>query len=113
MVKKIADWIVDSFALYIVAGIVPGIIIGDFVSALMAVFVIAFVNTFIKPVVVLLTLPLTFLTLGLFSFVLNAGLFLIASWISPGFRVTDFFSALLGALLFSVITSVLHRFTHD
>lgn len=80
----------------------------DFVSALVAVAVIAAVNVFIKPLLLIVTLPITILTFGLFAFIINAILLLLASRIVPGFIVDGFGAALLGSILFSVISTILH-----
>jgi putative membrane protein len=108
MFTLFARWVLNALALYIVAQIIPGIRLMDFVSALVAVAVIAAVNVFIKPLLLIVTLPITILTLGLFAFIINAILLLLASRIVPGFIVDGFGAALLGSILFSVISTTLH-----
>lgn len=107
MLVWIARWVLSALALYIVSQIVPGVRVTDFPSAMIAVIVIALVNMFVKPILFLLTLPVTILTLGLFTFVLNALLLMLAGAISPGLEVDGFGAALLGSLLYSIISTLL------
>ena len=101
-------WVVSALALYLVAMILPGIHLTNFASALVAVLIIGLVNALIKPVLFLLTLPVTIITFGLFSFILNALMLMFASAITPGFKIDGFITALLGSVLFSVMTTILH-----
>jgi putative membrane protein len=107
MIQIIARWIINALSLYIVAQILPGIHLSDFGSALIAVLIIGLVNALIKPVLFLLTLPVTVITLGLFSFVLNALMLMLASSITPGFKIDGFGTALLGSILLSIVTTIL------
>lgn len=104
----IAKWVVNAIALYIVARVVPGIHLLDFGSALWAVIIIGLVNVLVKPLLVLLTLPITVVTLGLFLLVINAALLLLASSFAPGFTVDGFGSALLGSVVLSIVSWILH-----
>lgn len=108
MLKLIMRWVVSALALYLVAMILPGIHLTNFASALVAVLIIGLVNALIKPVLFLLTLPVTIITFGLFSFILNALMLMFASAITPGFKIDGFITALLGSVLFSVMTTILH-----
>jgi len=107
MFSLIAKWVLNALSLYIVAQILPGIRLADFGSALIAAIVIGLVNTLVKPILVLLTLPITFITLGLFLLVINAVLLLLASFLTPGFKVDGFGTALLGSILLSLVTAIL------
>jgi len=109
MVTWIAKWLVNAIALTMVSFIVPGIHVDTFSSALIAVAVISFLNMFIKPILFILTLPITILTLGLFTFILNAGMFLGAGALLSGFTVDGFIPALIGSMLFSFFTMLLRR----
>lgn len=100
----IIRWILFALALLFVAWIVPGIHVEGFKAALFAAFVIGLVNIFIRPLFVILTIPITILTLGLFIFIINALLFLLVAHVVPGFQVDSFFSALLGSILLSIIS---------
>lgn len=104
----IARWFLNALALYIVASIVPGIHLSNFTSALLAVVLMGLVNTFIKPVLFLLTLPITVLTLGIFSLVLNALMLMLAGSVIAGFSVSGFGAAFVGSILLSIVTMVLH-----
>lgn len=108
MMNIIAKWVLNALALYIVARILPGIHLSDFGSALVAVVVIGLVNVLIKPILFLFTLPVTFITFGLFALVLNALMFMLASSLTPGFKIDGFTTALLGSILLSLITTILH-----
>jgi putative membrane protein len=102
----IARWIVNAAALLLVAYLYPGVTVEGFVAALIAALVLGLVNALVRPILVILTLPVTLLTLGLFIFVINALLFWLVAEIVPGFRVTGFGAALVGSILYSVITLI-------
>jgi putative membrane protein len=108
MFTLLARWVLNALALFIVSRIVPGIRLEDFTSALVAVIVIALINALLKPILLILTLPITILSLGLFTFVLNALLLLLAGSITPGLKVDGFGAALIGSVLLSVISTILH-----
>ena len=103
----IAKLILNAFSLSIVSQFVPGVHVSDFTSALVAVIVISLINMFLRPILFFLTLPVTILTLGLFTFVLNAIMFSIAGAITPGLTVDGFGPALLGSLAYSLISTLL------
>ena len=96
-------WILNAVALLAVTWLLPSIRVDGFGSALLAALVLGFINTLVRPVLALLTLPITVVTLGVFYLVLNGLLFWLASALLPGFQVGGFISALLGALLYGVI----------
>ena len=100
-------WIISVIAIVVAAYLLPGVTV-TFVGALVLAVVLAIINLFIKPVITLLTLPLTILTLGLFSLVINALLILLAAAVVPGFAVAGFWWALLFGILVAVINSVFH-----
>src|SRR5690554_2563779 len=102
-------WILNAVALLIVAYILPGITVGSFFSALIAALVLGLLNTLVKPVLVLLTLPITVVTLGLFLLVINALVFWLAGSVLKGFHVNGFWWAMLGALVYSIISGLLSR----
>lgn len=104
MLGMIVRWVLYTLSLLFVAWAVPGVTLAGFMPALWATLVIGIVNIFIKPVLILLTLPINLLTLGLFTFIINAFLFWLVSRIVPGFMVTGFLAALLGSILFSFIS---------
>ncbi|HWK69226.1 phage holin family protein [Pollutimonas sp. M17] len=102
-------WILNAVALLIVAYILPGITVASFGSALIAALVLGLLNTLVKPVLILLTLPITIVTLGLFLLVLNALVFWFAGSVLKGFQVNGFWWALLGAFVYSIVSGLLSR----
>lgn len=104
----IARWIVNGLALYVVASVVPGIHLGGFGAALLAVIIISLVNVLVKPLLFLLTLPITVLTLGLFTVILNASMFMLVGNLTPGFEIDGFLPALVGSILLSIVSTLLH-----
>jgi putative membrane protein len=106
-------WILNAIALLGVAYIYPGVQVQDWKAAAIAALVLGLVNTLVKPFLVLLTLPVTILTLGLFLVVLNALLFWGVAEALPGFNVNGFWAAMLGAILYSVISWLLSKLIPD
>ncbi len=100
--KIVVRWLLLAAALLLVAQIYPGVVVASFGSALIAAFVLGLFNTLLRPILVLLTLPVTILTLGLFLFVINALMFYFAASVLQGFSVTGFVAALIGSLLYSL-----------
>jgi putative membrane protein len=101
-------WIVSAIALYLTSSIVRGIEVRGLASLLLAAAMIGVINAFVRPVVLLLTLPLSVLTLGLFVLVVNAAMLALASAFVPGFEVHGFWAALWGWLLLSFFTFVIN-----
>ncbi len=101
-------WLVSGFALALTAALVPGFRIRGFMTALVAALVIAAANFFIKPVLVFLTLPLTILTLGLFLFIVDAIVLRLCAAFMRNFEITNWFSAIIGAVILAIMSSVLH-----
>jgi putative membrane protein len=104
--KLLTKWLLSAAALLFVAYVYDGVQVRSFTSALLAAFVIGLLNTFIRPVLVLLTLPVTLITVGLFLFVINAALFYTAAQLLEGFNVSGFWAALLGSMIYSVISII-------
>ena len=100
-------WLINTIALFALPWLLDSIQIDSFATALLAALVLALVNTLIRPILLVLTLPFTVLTLGLFIFVINGLMFWAASEMVTGFHVAGFMSAVVGALLYSVISWVL------
>jgi len=105
--KILVRWGLLAAALLLVANVYPGVAVASFGTALIAAFVIGLLNTLVRPLLVLLTLPVTLLTLGLFLFVINALMFWAAAEVLDGFKVTGFGAALIGSLLYSVCSVVI------
>ena len=100
--KLLVRWLLLAAALLLVAQIYPGVQLASFGSAMVAALVLGLLNALLRPILVLLTLPVTVLTLGLFLFVINALMFYFAASLLTGFNVTGFVAALIGSLLYSV-----------
>lgn len=101
-------WLVTAISLMITTYIVPGFVVGSFSAALVAAVVLGLVNAIVKPILVLLTLPLTIVTLGLFLFVINALTIWLAGALTPGFDVSGFVPALLGSIVLTLVASVIN-----
>ncbi|HXF78803.1 MAG TPA: phage holin family protein [Usitatibacter sp.] len=106
MLRLLAHWLINALALLAVAYLDPGVQVASLGAALVAALVLGFVNMLVRPLVVILTLPVTILTLGLFLFVINALLFWLVAEVVHGFTVAGFGAALLGSILYSVITLI-------
>lgn len=102
---NITQWIVSTIAILITSYLIPGAAT-TLVGALILAVVLAIINLFIKPLIFVLTLPVNILTLGLFSLVINALLVMLAAVIVPGFAVSGFWSALIFAIVLSLINAV-------
>jgi putative membrane protein len=96
-------WVLNAVALLAVTYLLPSIQVAGFGSALIAALVLGLINTLVRPVLALLTLPITLLTLGIFYLVLNGLLFWLAGALLPGFEVAGFWAAVFGAILYGVI----------
>ncbi|CAN5524077.1 phage holin family protein [soil metagenome] len=105
--KLLVRWLLSAAALLAVAHLYSGVQVTSFTSALIAAFVIGLLNTIVRPVLVVLTLPVTVVTLGLFLFVINAFMFWAAASVLDGFHVSGFGAALLGSLIYSVLGMVI------
>lgn len=102
--KLLLKWLINAGALLGIAYLLRGISVSSFYAALMAALVLGLINALVKPFLILLTLPVNILTLGLFTFVINALLFWFASTIVKGFVVADFAAAFWGALCMSIVS---------
>jgi len=110
MTRLILKWVLNSFALFFVMKLVPGIQIDHFRDLLIGALVIGLLNAFLRPLVILLTLPATVVTLGLFTLVINGLMFYLAAHLVTGFHVAGFSTAFIAALLFSLFSFVLNLF---
>jgi putative membrane protein len=100
-------WFLNALALLTVAYVLPGITVDGFTAALVAALILGLINTLIRPLLILLTLPVTVVTLGLFILVINGLLFWFAGSVLKGFEVSGFWVGVLGAFLYSIVSSVL------
>jgi putative membrane protein len=105
-------WLFNAVAIYLTTLIIRGIQVPNFTTALIAALVLGIVNAFIRPIVLLLTLPINILTLGLFTLIVNTLMLYIVAAVVSSFVITSFWSALIGALLIALISTLLsHVFT--
>jgi putative membrane protein len=105
--KLIVRWVLLAAALLLVAHLYPGVTVASFGAAMGAALVLGLLNTLVRPLLVLLTLPVTLLTLGLFLFVINALMFWSAAGVLSGFNVTGFGAALVGSIIYSLCGMVI------
>lgn len=108
--QLIISLVINALAVFVTAKIIPGVILADLYTALITAVVLGLVNTFIKPILLLFTLPITILTLGLFSLVINALMILLVDYFVVGFEVSGFITALFFSLILSLISSILNKF---
>ena len=105
--------LLSTVAVLITAYILPGVKVDGFFTALVVAVVLAIVNTFIKPLVLLLTLPINILTLGLFTFIINALMILLVSALVPGFAVNGILWALVFSIVLSLVSSAIFMLSPD
>lgn len=106
-VKLLAKWLLSAAALLALAYLYSGVHVSSFGTAMLAAFVIGLLNIVVRPLLIILTLPVTLVTLGLFLFVINALMFWAAAAVLSGFTVTGFGAALIGSLIYSVFGLVI------
>ena len=106
-------WLTLTLAIIVTAYLLDGIQVSGFWSALFTAAVLGILNAFFRPIILILTLPINILTMGLFTFVINALLLIMASGIISGFTVAGFWSAMFGALLISVVSWLINGFIGD
>jgi putative membrane protein len=105
--KLVVRWLLLAAALLLVANLYSGVTVASFAAAMIAALVLGLLNTLLRPLLVLLTLPVTLLTLGLFLFVINALMFYVAAAVLDGFHVNGFGAALIGSLIYSAFGVVI------
>jgi putative membrane protein len=107
--RLLALWLINAIALLALPWLLPSIHVASFWTALWVALVLGLINTLIRPVLLLLTLPVTLLTLGLFIFVINGMMFLLAAWLLDGFVVDGLWAGVLGSVIYSVISWLLTK----
>ena len=110
MITLLTRIALGALALYLAAEIIPGVEIAGLYPAVIAAIVLGILNALVRPILIILTLPITLLTLGLFILVINASLFYFAASFVEGFSISGFLPALLGSILVSIITTFGNRF---
>lgn len=111
--QVITQLVIQVFSLFIVSSILPGFTLTDFRAAIVAAVVIGVINTFIRPIVQLIALPITVLTLGIFSFVINVFLLMVAASIVPGFKIDGFFTAAIASIVLALISAFIHQLMRE
>ncbi|NOT34100.1 MAG: phage holin family protein [Candidatus Eisenbacteria bacterium] len=111
--KHLLYFVVIAAAMLLLSQLLPGFEVTGWVPALLGALVLAFVNTLVKPILFVLTLPFTIITLGLFLFVLNAACLWIASLVVPGFRISNIVTALLASILLSLVGMIWKAVTRE
>lgn len=106
-------WLANAFALLLTTYLVGGLQLSGFGSALFASAILGVVNAMVRPALLFLTLPFNILTLGLFTFVINALMLMLTASVVSGFVITSFWSAFVGAIVLSIVSSVLTTFIID
>lgn len=101
--KLVLKWLLSAGALLLVASLYSGVVVQSYTAALLAALVIGLFNAVLRPVLVVLTLPVTMVTMGLFLFIINALMFWAAAGILDGFQVRSFWAAVLGSLMYSAL----------
>jgi len=108
MLRLLLNWVLSALAVWIVSQVVPGIYVNGPAAALIAALVIGLINATVGLILKVITFPITILTLGLFWFVINALMLELASAFVRGFEVRGFLAAFIGAIVLSIVNSVLH-----
>ena len=107
--KIILKWLISAMAIVLTAYLLPGVMVASILTAIWLAALIAIINVLLRPLFVLLTLPINIITLGLFTFVINALLILLAENIIKGFEVAGFWWAMLFSVVLSLVSYVLHK----
>ena len=106
--KIVIKLLISTIAVFVAAYLIPGVEVDSFMTAFIVAIVLGVLNVFVKPLLMFLTLPITVLTLGLFAFVINVGLILLAGYLVSGFTVSGVLAALLFGLVVSFVSSFLN-----
>jgi putative membrane protein len=106
-------WLILTVAIIVTSYLLDGIRISGFSSALFAAAILGILNAFFRPILLILTLPINILTLGIFTFVINAIMLMMVSGVISGFAVSGFWSAVFGSLLISLVSSILTSFINE
>ena len=109
----LVNWLISAIAIIITAYLLPGVILAGFWTALIVALILGLINAFIKPVILMLTLPINLLTLGLFTFIINALIILLVSFLVSGFAVINFWWALLFSIIISIVNYILYGLIKD
>ena len=105
--------LINASALILTAYLVPGFGVSNFATALLAAIVLGVINTFVKQILKIITLPINFLTLGLFTFVINAVVLYLTTLVVPGFMIDGMLTAILGAIVLSIVSTILSHLAKE
>jgi len=108
--KLLIKLLLNAIAVFVLAEVLNGVDVDNYITSLIVVVLISVLNILVKPILVILTLPVTILTLGLFLFVINAVIILLADKLIDGFRVDGIWTAILFSILLCILQSLLHSF---
>jgi|ERR1035437_390220 putative membrane protein len=111
--KTIIHWVVSALAILITAYLLPGVHVSGIFAALVLAVVLGAINMILRPILILLTLPLTIVTLGFFALIINALLVMLASYIVPGFTIAGFWSAFLFGIVLAIVNWILGMFEKE
>jgi len=109
----IIKWVISTLAILIAAYLIPGVSIENLFAAVVAALVLGLINAILRPLLIILTLPITILTLGLFALVINASLIMLTAWIVPGLTIDNFWWALLFGLVLSLLNFALNKILQE
>ena len=107
LISLLISWVVSALVIFALAFILPGVSVDGFLVALVVAIVIGPINGFVRPLAIFLTLPANILTLGLFTFVVDALLIMLAAWLVPGFTITNFWWALLFVIILAIVNGLI------
>lgn len=113
MIRMTIKWLALTASIMITSYLIDGISVDGISSAFLAAAVLGILNVFLRPIALILTLPVNILSLGLFTFVINALMLIITSKLIPGFNVDGFWAAVIGSLLISIVSWVINMFTSE
>jgi putative membrane protein len=113
MIGIVIRWLILTVAIILASYLIDGIRVSGFFSALFTALILGILNAFFRPIVLILTLPVNIMTLGLFTFVINAFMLKMASGVITGFEVYGFWPAVFGSLIISIVNWVLSSFIHE
>ena len=106
--KFFINWLITATAIFVACQLIPGLGAADYTAIAIAALVMGLVNSLVKPLVLILTIPITVFTLGLFYFVINGAMLYLTAAVTPGFEVAGWWAAILGALVVSIVATLLH-----
>ncbi|MDO4229099.1 MAG: phage holin family protein [Capnocytophaga sp.] len=111
--KYLVNLLITGIIVFLLGNILPGAVIDNYFSAVLVAFVLSILNVLVKPILTIISIPITLLTLGLFMFVINAVIILLAAELVQGFKVNGFWGALLFSLCLSLVQSIASELLED